>query len=382
MRILGIVAALGLSASALFAMTAPSGYLEALKNYLNNKTFTINGKFYMYDFNHDSTIARNDWLYIDTASGAAYRLMGKTPTATDAFGWLPLDTLPADLNINKPSGYFIFINFPKDQELYGTNAFSWLYVVNNQTFKLMGALPNHNFDYLDIDGDGYADVLPDVTYTISNNQITFNISSTSTTPPNSGGTQQIRCQDEKSYNYGTYSAVMKQDSWYQGAITYNCKFDAPYSWGVTKDAITITQIIKTQRLDLKFNENRATGTITYDYKAGSVHNRGTYNGKSFDCYEYYKPPVPATISQNEHQKLEELMEWTGEGPCDPDLIKTTCPDWFYNDLQACDATGQEKPSPVEEARNLEADIKTNWTVQDSDGQTHKIYRHEYYKYQR
>ncbi|MRI57954.1 MAG: hypothetical protein C6H99_00430, partial [Epsilonproteobacteria bacterium] len=63
-----LVAAIGLSLSTLFAMSAPGEYVEALKLYLNNKSFSINGKFYMYDFNHDGKIARNDWLYIDTAS--------------------------------------------------------------------------------------------------------------------------------------------------------------------------------------------------------------------------------------------------------------------------------------------------------------------------
>ncbi len=379
MGVLRFLIAAGVSASALFAMSAPADYVQSLKTYLSDKQFAVNGKFYMYDFNHDGKIARNDWLYIDTASGAAYRLMGKTPTQNDAFGWLPLQSLPTDLDITNPSGYFIFINFPKDQELYGTNAFSWVYVTNGATYKLMGADENHNFDYLDENGDGRADALSGITYSLSGNSILFRYSQAASVPE---GTQtKVSCSDEQSVNYGGALFYSKVESWYQGDIVYNCKNDAMYTWSLSVPSITITQIVKTMDVDIRFDNNRAAGTVTIDYKAGSVHNKGTYNGTYFDCYEYYIPPLPQTISQSEHDKLEELMEWEGDGPCDPTFIRTTCPSWYYDDLDSCDINGHEKPNPVEQARSLDADIKTNWNVTDSDGKSHKVYVHDIYKIQ-
>ncbi len=163
-------------ASLLFAAQS---YVDALVGFLHQKSFRINGFFYMYDFNKNGRIERNDWIYIsNTPNPLFFRLMGRTPTSDDAFGWLRLASLPSDLDRQKPAGYFIKIDFPLDYTLYGkrhASAFSWIYITQNRVYKLMGAKPNHDFDYLDIDGDGRPDPLPIAGITIEQNasSVTF-----------------------------------------------------------------------------------------------------------------------------------------------------------------------------------------------------------------
>lgn len=188
MKILRLLAMSISSVTLALAMSAPSGYVDTLQHCLANKTYQINGKFYAYDFEHDGNIDANDWLYIATDSGKAYRLMGKTPTENDAFGWLPLDQIPQDIDVNNPTGYFIYIDFPQDMELYQTNAFSWVYVTNEKVYKLMGATAQHTFDYLDIDGNGSPDPLPGIIPYIEGESITFTVTPPTITNPSSQST--------------------------------------------------------------------------------------------------------------------------------------------------------------------------------------------------
>ncbi|BCD62356.1 hypothetical protein NitYY0826_C1232 [Nitratiruptor sp. YY08-26] len=161
------------------SLAAESSYVVDLINFLQQKSFKINGLFYQYDFEKDGKQDRSDWLYItNDKKRRPYRLMGKPPTDKDAFGWLLLPRIPQDLHLNKPSGYFVKIDFPKDYELYGqkhASAFSWIYITQNRVYKLMGAKQNHDFDYLDIDGDGHPDPLPieDVFIDAQSSTVTF-----------------------------------------------------------------------------------------------------------------------------------------------------------------------------------------------------------------
>ncbi|MRI59320.1 MAG: hypothetical protein C6H99_07435 [Epsilonproteobacteria bacterium] len=320
----------------------------------------------MYDFNHDGKIARNDWLYIDTASGSAFRLMGKTPTSQDAFGWLPLQAIPQDLDIQHPSGYFIFIDFPKDKELYGTNAFSWVYITQDMTFKLMGADENHNFDYLDENGDGRADPLSHISFSMSGSEVSFvyNKSADGT----SLNYKKTSCHDEASAIYKGTSFYLKTNSWYQGAIVYNCKIEADQNWELNKTSITITQIQKQEQIDLQINQNRLIATLDIDYEEGVVHAKGSYNGNKFDCYEQYIPILPVTIHKEERSKLEEVMEWTG----DDLLIGTNCPTWLEN----IDTLLNQKINYLKMSR------KFNFShIIDTDGLDHKLYVYQYIKLQ-
>ncbi len=384
------LALMGFSVVTLFAMSAPVEYVEGLKQYLHNHTFKVNGKFYMYDFNHDGVIARNDWLYIDTTTGRVFRLMGREPTQADAFGWQPLDSIPRDLDVTHPSGYFIFIDYPKDKELFGTNAFSWLYVAKGSTFKLMGADENHNFDYLDENGDGIPDPLSGISYRFEGLELLFIYNGVLSTPSQALQQQPketIKCEDEDSFTYDDIGYYYKVDSWYRGDIQYNCKKDAKYLWTLAIDSITIDQIIKKMEGKIVIDGKIISGVETFNYKEGSIHHQGEYEGKKFDCYDYYIPFLPVTISKYEHDKLENVMEWSGSGPCDPNFLRTTCPEWYYGSLEDCglDGTPTYNDKIEEEIKNsihTESNVTTTWKVTDSDGKLHEVYRHEYYRIDR
>jgi len=390
MRLISVVTLSSLSFCALFAMSAPADYVDGLKRYLNNQTFKVNGKFYMYDFEHDGTINRNDWLYIDTSSGKVFRLMGRTPSSQDPFGWLPITSIPRDLDVTNPTGYFVFIDYPKDREMFGTNAFSWVFVTQGLTFKLMGATPDHNFDYLDENGDGKADPLSGVHYNFQGLDILFMYDGVLSTPSQAlqQPTQPQKCEEEESFTYEDTGFYLKTNSWYKGNIAYNCKKDAKYRWElVGKESITISQIIKKIKGTIDLDGKKIEGVETFNYQEGTIHHQGTYEGQSYDCYDYYIPQLPITISKYEHEKLEKVMEWYGEGPCDPSFIRTTCPDWYHGSLEDCSLEGEATyndriDQEIKKATHVKAEEDTKWDVTDSDGILHQVYRYQYYQIDR
>lgn len=392
MRTLRFLAAISLPLSmALAAVTAPSSYVTALKEYLQQHDFALNGKFYMYDFNHDGSIARNDWLYIDTASGQAFRLMGKTPTQNDAFGWLQLSTLPSDLP-SAPTGYFIFIDFPQDQQLYHTNAFSWVYIDRNSmgVYKLMGADQNHNFNYLDENGDGVPDPLGGVHVTIQGTNVAFDVEggsanvgegqSSSAQSSSQGSTwPKVTCSDEKSQQYGGMGFYYKADSWYQGLVIFNCQLDADPSWDLAVDRLDVANVKKVERYDILYDGKRADAKISTDYRAGSVHIQGHYEGRAIDCIEYYHPMAPKTLKKDDPFAIEEYMEWEGDGPCDPNFIRSTCPSWYYEDVDDCHS---DADTPIEQARHSDIKENADYQVIDTQNRTHLIHIFREYKVDR
>ena len=152
-----------ITASTLFGATADQTYIQELKQYLMTNSFAINGEFYPYDFEHDGTIDPNDWVYISVPTGSAYRLLATTPTEDNAFGFASV-TAPSDLP-DEPDGYFVRIDFPLDTD----SRFSWVYAKKStgNVYKLMGVTEQNTFDYLDINGDGVPDPLPNITYSYS-----------------------------------------------------------------------------------------------------------------------------------------------------------------------------------------------------------------------
>ena len=144
----------GMILSWLFGATASSYYIKELKAYLTAKPFDLKGVFYPYDFDGDGHIAYNEWVYESMVTGRTYRLLGTTPTPNNNFGFVPV---AVHLGNREPQGYFVFIDFPKDQK----RIFSWVYLSlkTGRVYKLMGATPQHRFDYL---------ALNNMTFTIEN----------------------------------------------------------------------------------------------------------------------------------------------------------------------------------------------------------------------
>ena len=160
-----------LAGTLLFGAITPE-YEDQLKSYLTSSSLPIAGKFYLYDFNHDGQYAMNDWLYVVAgALDQEYRLLGKTPTPNDPFGWQKVDVTPPD---QEPNGYFVYLpNCSCDVQKMGTNAFSWVYITQGKVYKLMGANPDHSFRYYDHNEDGMPDPLEGISYTISDDKVTF-----------------------------------------------------------------------------------------------------------------------------------------------------------------------------------------------------------------
>ena len=346
-----------------FAMQASVSYIHSLKTYIVNKEFKIYGLFYMYDFNKNGKIERDDWIYIANDTLHAYRLMGNKPTANKPFGWQRLKTVPINLNLHKPAGYFVFINFPQDTTLFGTNAFSWIYVTHGKTYKLMQADAQHNFDYLDENGDGLADALSNITYTIkdSGSKIAFYYTPSS---------------NQCNFKRGHGSFYIGVDSWYKGNIIYRCNLD---SWQLKK-TITIQNIRKSKKTQFHFDDVFGEKILFYDYTQGKVHIQGTFNKGSIDCYEYYHSILPITIDLHNKKALKEVLENWGEGPCDPYFIRTTCPAWYYSDYEYCDINGNNnKELQIHTTQSVDAKITTYWEVVESNKKVDRIYKNLIFK---
>ena len=141
-------------------------YFDCLTKKITTEQYKVNGAFYMYDFNKDKKLQRSDWIYVNLENGRVYQLLGDSPSINNAFGWKRLYSWPSDLDpVNDINGLFVFIDFKMDQ----TTNFSWIYIAltgnSPKIYKLMGASANGNFIYLDLDCDGRADPLPDITIT-------------------------------------------------------------------------------------------------------------------------------------------------------------------------------------------------------------------------
>ncbi|BCD61254.1 hypothetical protein NitYY0826_C0088 [Nitratiruptor sp. YY08-26] len=368
-----------------FAMDAPSAdYLGSLIDYLKSKSVPVNGTFYQYDFEKDGKIDRSDWLYIaNNAQKTPYRLMGKAPTDQDTFGWLLLTTIPKDLNLNNPSGYFVKIDFPKDYELYGqkhASAFSWVYIVNSKVYKLMGAKSNHDFDYLDINGDGNPDPLPNLSASIDTSmQVHFN---TTESQQSSSAEQKHTCEERIEKSYQGSQVSMVRSSWYQGNVKYNCKLNALNPWSLAVQTLAVDNIIRTENYDMQYDRHHLQGTATYNYKSGSVHIVGSYDNKAFNCYEYYRKIVPLTLHNNNPNEIENIMEeWGTDGPCDENFLRTTCPAWYYNELQECTATGQKQSSPlgILSAKKFNTSFMRDFAIYENSRKVDLVHTEENYK---
>ncbi len=155
--VLLMIVALGVS---LFGATASQEYVKDLKAFLTSKSFSINGLFYSYDFNKNGYIEYNEWVYESVKTHHLYRLLGTEPTKENIFGFQRIAQI--DLSNLTPTGYFVFIDFPRDKD----RKISWIYLSNisKNVYKLMGADPStHYFDYLQVDG---TQALPNLTFEI------------------------------------------------------------------------------------------------------------------------------------------------------------------------------------------------------------------------
>ncbi len=217
------------SATLLFGATAPASYVDALKSFLVQNSFNVNGEFYAYDFEKDGKIDYNDWLYLSLDTGEAYRLLAIDPSPTNAFGFAPVQK-PQELT--EPDGYFIYLDFGLDND----KKFSWVYVSHQygSVYKLMGATADNHFDYLDIDGNGSPDPLPGLTYTVQTStlpgsvamKVMFSISEASGSVSSMESSVSSYSSFDSSSSYSTSSDYSSYES---SSSSYSSSYSSEYS---------------------------------------------------------------------------------------------------------------------------------------------------------
>jgi hypothetical protein len=382
-----------LASATVFAMTASKEYIEGLTNFLDQKIYPISGSFYMYDFNHNGKIEKNDWLYVDSATHRPFRLLGIMPTEQNPFGWDPFTSIPSQLDTTKVSGYFVFINYPEDTRLFGNNAFSWVYLPANTSsvYKLMGATPDNSFDYLDEDGDGKPDPLSNLGYLLQNGAVKFfkreggssadqNSSQTSSSQNSS---QSISAPSPIQLPYTCTNIVdpspylptakkSKISSGYRGDVVYDCTFKTyPEGWGLKKTPFTIINVIKEEHYDIHSldesgNEVHLFGTTYYDYANAEVRYSATKNSPwgtyTYECSATYPKALPATFTQNQEYELGELLQDWGQDISQ--AIQTDCPAEFLTIY----SNGSDATNPL----NVSSTFVENYAIVDENGDTHFV----------
>jgi len=348
----------------LFAQT-PSEYPDRLLRFLDGKSFQINGDFYQYDFERDG-FQRNDWIYIDRGSQKAFRLLGREPSAANPFGWEPLASLPADLDRTRPTGHFIFIDFPLDSQLFQNNAFSWLYVypAKEMVFKLMGASAEGNFVYLDTNGDQRPDPLP-LSYQIDGDTILFkaHVQTEAFMPPTRPDLPPTPCEDRlTTQRQGVSYSVLSRSS-YQGEIAYDCSIAKRYHWVLARPSLTIANVQLVRKIRIHTASEEVDATITYDYRTGEEHFQGSYNGNGYDCTSFYKaPPLPVELSNNP-ARLEEFFNAQWANNCTGQLLSTTCPAQLV-ECRSANAIDTSRPGSIS--------IQNNYRIEDIEGRIHRV----------
>ena len=139
--------------SSLMAYTDIEDYLKS------KKSFKISGEFAAYDFNHNGKIDPNDWTFKFIGDNRVFRLLGKTPTNEDVFGWQEVNIIP-----NSPNYYMAYLG---DWNGDGDSRFDWIILSTDgsRIYKLYGAKEDHTFEYSN---------RLNITATISNNFIYIN----------------------------------------------------------------------------------------------------------------------------------------------------------------------------------------------------------------
>ncbi|BCD62700.1 hypothetical protein NitYY0826_C1583 [Nitratiruptor sp. YY08-26] len=203
----------------LIAATDWSSYFSGLYSHLTSHDFKVNGKFYKYDFNHDGTIAYNDWIY-RSSSGAVFRLLGEKPTQDNIFGWQRLESFPDSLEENSENGYFVNIRWEQDEDL----RFSWLYISkkSGKVYKLVGAKPDNTFRYLDYTGDSKIDALPALHAYILDDKVQFTYDCTETLPG-----QEILCPNSSTSS--SLSSSSSEPTLSSASSSGHCNM-SEYSW--------------------------------------------------------------------------------------------------------------------------------------------------------
>ncbi len=321
----------------MFADTA--NYMQNLYDYLLSKDWKVYGEFYKYDFNKNGKYEFNEWIYLSTTDGKAYRLLGMTPTQNNPFGWLPLASKP--INLQTPDGYFIYINFPGDKN----RAFSWLYVdrASKKTYKLQGADPKtHFFKYLDIDSDGRPDSLDQLHVSINGIKISFTqdsqINQNSSQPPTLiQMPTSWQCTSSQPYK----NFIVQEKVYASG------EFETKNHGGIcaaeAKTAIIPTSVYAKEQYNITLLQDgdRIQGYAEYWFPEGKVHYHFTSQKRGFvDCTAFFNVyPVPDVMAGDAY-----FNDFTSFDDKENLINKGNCPDWIFDeeeyDEDTIDTTGE------------------------------------------
>jgi hypothetical protein len=174
-----------------------------------------------------------------------------------------------------------------------------------------------------------------------------------------GGTTSVpfNCESSEAFEGTTYKTEMGS----VGKITrLPCEADTAlagvYQLETATPSLNITTAARKIIIDMSCEDGNAKGSINFDYTAGTVTFKGTFNGAPANtdgvadsCVDHYASPLPATLST-------------------PDSIKALLHTWGYDPIRADDATAvglTATDCSTEVAYSQYAEKKCNGTMSDN-----------------
>ncbi|HHB94994.1 MAG TPA: hypothetical protein ENK88_07595, partial [Campylobacterales bacterium] len=113
-------------------------------------------------------------------------------------------------------------------------------------------------------------------------------------------TNKVTCDPAPQVSQGiTYDSKYYADGDISALCVTQSGFTYPeYNLRNGVETLTITQVLRDTKIDMTSNKGKINGTETYDYKAGTIHYKGTDGSESIDCVETYPSILPLTITNN------------------------------------------------------------------------------------
>ncbi len=265
----------------LFTLSLFGGYVDDLKQYLLEKSFRINGTFYLVQDEGKSI-----WVFASLNSNGQfnglYELMGERPSPQNPFGWKRIDHA-IDMVHAKTMGYFIYIDFPKDEGR--SRLYSWIFVdIQGRMYKLADQ-KNGYFHYLDIDKDGTPDAISDLYFHKESNEAHF-----------------YNCRSSLEEGYTKIEKYSKST----GDVGYMCEIakDEPF---VVKRPLEVKGIHIEEKITGNLMGKAIRMHIARELSKGTAHIEADFGDKNIICDKRYKPLKSLKITTS--HALGIALEW-------------------------------------------------------------------------
>jgi len=201
------------SATLLSAFTASllcANSIESVENAVVQNSggkYAITGYFAQYDFDNNGKIDKSDWTFTFAKAPGTYQLLGDLENGIGVFKWKKVNVTP-----NEPS--FYMVNYDPNDTKFGWILFQ-KDTNNNCTavYKLAGQNPDTKAFSYDVDGDGKADKLTNLTCKVNGESVTFTKVNNKTTSSSASAPTDVTKAEVLSGDITSNKTLTKDKLW-------------------------------------------------------------------------------------------------------------------------------------------------------------------------